>query len=744
MPSLSVPEDGLLLLRTPTSERNQTSNSSLPSQVMRLGLAQKATEEIWKSFHNKDKVSIRFGKRIIVQHGKKSQPIFAYTESNPSELYHRSADDEHTFYFSGKLTHRLETQRAQTDTAKADEALANLENSLKSYKEQKASNEARIVTDPQELRQLGEACQRGKQNGQQSAATRRDRLLNTVNRPTPSSPFLGTANSPAAGHTSAARSGPASLTQDQIKLNAIKIPFLHLLAVKPLTPRSLAETIRATEEDCEKLLHKYGKESREANKKQELKDKAYRELDLWKFPYPSEEDRQAAIDRAISAFDRMRISTSDQIWETLLPVKERGKGKGSELSRLKIGQGAANGVTPKLSLGQGVGAETNIDHGKPTGKAKGLTAKTKPRSGTNDDQEKSSTVRKDAIKQLKQVNGKDTLKKDKKKAAPNSKFKSAEIIEDSDEELQGTQPSIEDTKESSKSSSTKVKSSTANQPSKPANATTNGRPSMPSSRAQPKVNGGLMPKSALTRPRAESTTDKASPRPRTDSSPQKPSPLASSPPTNATDLGNSQSSKPNSLTSASSSPANTPHLDRSQKASTASKASESRPTTSATKRKASNQISALPKRQEQLNGNYVARPATNGITKSQHNNTTTTTSSQRTRTPPSSSTSTTSSSSRPSTTATTNHLQSDLQMQSRRFKIQYARYQTLHTKIMALPDRERDDEEVRVLRKMHARIGELKREIWERWEREREKGGSGTGGKGSVKEGVREGKAKVR
>jgi RNA polymerase II elongation factor ELL len=729
MAALSVPEDGLVLLRTP--EHSPASNPALSLQVMRLTLAKKTTEDILKSFQTKEKVSIRFGKRVTVQHGKKTHPVFSYLESNPSELYRRSIDEPNTFYFSGKLSHRLETQRAQTDTAKADEALANLENSLKSYEEQKASNEARFVTDKEELRHLTEASQKGRGNLSQPSAIRKDRLLNTINRSGPSSPFSGAANSPGIGPTSATRSVPTSIGKDQSRLNAIKIPLLHLLAVRPLTPKLLVETIYATKDDCEKLLHKHGKEVREADGKQELKDKAYRELDVWKFPYPSENDRQAAIDRAISAFDRMRISTSDAIWETLLPVKGRGKGKGSELSRLKIGQGGMNGVTPKPGLGKGDVrnmTDTETDNGKPAGKAKKPTTKARPRSGTNEDQEKISTTRKEATKQIKEARSKETTRKEKKRAPPAGKFKSSEVIEDSDEELEGAKISIEHVKKSNKELNTKVKSPATIQQPKSATTGLSNKSTMSSSKAPSKAVSGLMPSSALSRPRSESTTKKGSPRPRTDSSPQKPSPLASSPPTNATDLDNSQSSKPNSLSSATSSPDMSPRHDRSQKATATSKAtSDSKLPASTLKRKASDQPSPAPKRQQQPNGTHVARPTSNGITKSQPHKTTTTTtssSSQRSRTPSSSSAST-STTSRSSAQPTSDRSTSDLQHKSRRFKIQYARYQTLHAKIMALPERERDVEEVRLLRRMHGRIGELKREIWEGWERERMGMGAG-------------------
>ncbi len=747
MTALSVPMDGLVLLRTP--ERGHASNSALPSQVIRLNLAQKATEEILKSFRNKEKISIRFGKRVSVQHGKKSQPVFASPESYPSELYQCSPENDSTFYFSGKLSHKLEAQKAQTDTAKADDALANLQNSLKSHEEQKASNEARIVTDKDELRHLTELSQKAKGNQSQPSAIRKDRFLSTTNRSTPPSPFLGAGGSPAIGPGPTTRSIPASVSQDQIKLNAIKIPFLHLLAIDALTPKALAEAIHATKDDCEKLQHKYVKDARDANAKQELKDKAYRELDPWKFPYPCEKDRQAAIDRAISAFDRMRINTSDQIWETLLPVKERGKGKGSELSRLKIAQSGLNVVAPKAGLTKGAPqsvTDTDTDHGRPAGKAKGSVTKTMPRSDTNESLEKSSTLRKEATKQLKEVHVKDAPKKEKRKAQPNGKFKSSEVIEDSDEELEGVRTTTESTTRLKKGPDAKVRSSTMKHPSKPAVSTTSNIPPTSSLKASSTITSSLMPNSALTRPRSDSATNKASPRPRTDSSPQKRSPLASSPPTNATDLDNSQSSKPNSLSSATSSPAMSPPHVKGQKP-LPLKISEARPTSTALKRKAEDQPSPAPKRQH-INGNHITRPATNGVNKlhlqnkvNTRNNTSTTTisSSQRSRTPSSSSASTinttttkasaSSTSTSTSTSATgtkhgpppTSKLQTDLQLKSksRRFKIQYARYQALHAKIMATPEANRDAEEVKVLRKMHTRIGELKREIWEGWEREK-------------------------
>lgn len=736
MTALSVPQDGLVLLRTP--DPCPPSHPAVPPQVLRLNLAQKATQEILKSFQNNEKISIRFGRRVIVQHGNKVHSVFAYPELYPSELYRRSTDGENTFYFSGKLSHRLEAQKAQTDTAKVDEALTNLENTLKSYEEQKTSNEARFVTDRDELRHLTVATQKGKGHQLQPVVVRKDRLLNTISRSTPSSPFLGAAYSPANGPLSSTRSIPASPSRDQIRLNAIKIPLLHLLAVKPLQAKTLVATLRATKEDCEKLLHRYAKDVGDTSVKQELKDKAYRELDLWKFPYPREDDRQAAIDRTISAFDRMRISPSDQIWETLLPVKERGKGKGSEMSRLKLGHAGVTGGTPKP--GSSVGrpnsvADTGTDLAKPAGKAKGSTTRAKPRSNAKDNQDRNAALNKEMTKQSNGVHGKDMTRNEKRKSQPSGKFKSSEVIDDSDEELERADAPVEGTTKSIKGSNTRPKTSAVSPSSKSVGATGASEPLPSPRKTAVKVASSLMPNSVLSRPRSESATNKSSPRPRTESSPQKPSPLASSP-TNATDLDNFQSSKPNSLSSATSSPATSPRRYGGQKTPAVSKTLEPRQPGIASKRKAEDHPLPAAKRR-QGNGNPATRPTTNGagISYRGDNNTTdatsipgnavpdkatiTTTASNRSRGPSASSASTSTTASSLTATNTSSSLQSDLQLKSRRFQTQYARYKALHAKIMAIPESERDVEEIKGLRKMHVRIGELKKEIWEGWEKKK-------------------------
>jgi RNA polymerase II elongation factor ELL len=75
-------------------------------------------------------------------------------------------------------------------------------------------------------------------------------------------------------------------------------------------------------------------------------DKLYKELDVWNFNYKNQEDRQAAIDNAIRAYDRMRLSKDDELWQKLLPEEERGQGK--VLSRLNLNKAPVNTSTPTV------------------------------------------------------------------------------------------------------------------------------------------------------------------------------------------------------------------------------------------------------------------------------------------------------------------------------------------------------------------------------------------------------------
>ena len=125
-------------------------------------------------------------------------------------------------------------------------------------------------------------------------------------------------------------------TPEVIKKAAVKTALFHLLAPRPATEGELLAALKCDGELLRELLERWGRRAKGAPSKYELIDRAYKELDLFSFPYADRDDRRAAHDLAVRAFDRMRVQVDDPLWEQLVPKAERGQGKGRGLSRLNF------------------------------------------------------------------------------------------------------------------------------------------------------------------------------------------------------------------------------------------------------------------------------------------------------------------------------------------------------------------------------------------------------------------------
>lgn len=118
--------------------------------------------------------------------------------------------------------------------------------------------------------------------------------------------------------------GSQSLSDSHLVL--AKIPFIHLLAIQPLTPSQIRNAFAMPPNVCDQLLSIFAIDCPTDPDKKELRNEAYRELDVWGFPYHKQIRREAAINRSIHAFDILRIGRQDNLWQTLLPPEQRGKG----------------------------------------------------------------------------------------------------------------------------------------------------------------------------------------------------------------------------------------------------------------------------------------------------------------------------------------------------------------------------------------------------------------------------------
>ena len=76
-----------------------------------------------------------------LHYGNKSQPLAANTSSSYSRLYDYSSENENELAFAGRISHKLVLQKAQEDTAGADEALAKLQSQLASHEKDKQSKQ---------------------------------------------------------------------------------------------------------------------------------------------------------------------------------------------------------------------------------------------------------------------------------------------------------------------------------------------------------------------------------------------------------------------------------------------------------------------------------------------------------------------------------------------------------------------------------------------------------------------------
>ena len=419
-----------------------------------------------------------------------------------------------------------------------------------------------------------------------------------LTRSMPASPSLGATatplQKPSSGFT------PTSVPKDDKaqKLQALKMAILHVLASRSVSQKFLASAVKCTAEECKPILDKYGRAARLDPSKFDLSDRGFKELDIWKFPYKNESDREAAVERAVSAFDRQRISREEYIWQMLLPKEKRGRG--IILSKLQLHNGPIQRVsTPRINIEK---ADATSKNGHSTGsdsdKRPGRLA---PRDAESTRASSQDPIKKKRVSE-KEAQSKRLLSKNPKKPVPASKpkeskpaakkvtkkdltvaaakAKSSEFVRDSDEDVDmedsitlGVPPpktkattngkragSPEPTKTATKTATkatTKPVTKTVTKTAKNAAATSAapGKPDDTATTAAPKTSTtSTPPVTAEKKPATSTSSNSASGQKSTNSnqsattmrrtfshtrntsSPIKPSPLGSSPPTNASDL----------------------------------------------------------------------------------------------------------------------------------------------------------------------------------------------------------------
>ncbi|KAF2277880.1 uncharacterized protein EI97DRAFT_457119 [Westerdykella ornata] len=315
MAAAAQPQGPIALVSAPDGDLACRDAANHPSmQAMQLDLPTDLLDELLDTARN-GKITVVFGRTPHLRFGDKTHPLQTSPERYRHELYQpTSSASDRDLEFAGLISHSLAVQKAEETTAGVDVALEQLKSSMAAISEFKEANKT-IVGDATPIHTPGH--RRFPSKGFKPAH---------LAPSSTASPLLSAPPSPMV-------KPPTSQPTDShdLLLRALRVPLIHLLAIQPATDTYLAETCRTTVANVRELLNKLARQSSE---RWQLTDKAYRELNPWKFAYKNPEDRERAINNAIKSFDRLRLAKDDKLWQILLPVEERGQGKC--LSQLNI------------------------------------------------------------------------------------------------------------------------------------------------------------------------------------------------------------------------------------------------------------------------------------------------------------------------------------------------------------------------------------------------------------------------
>ncbi|KAI9823541.1 MAG: hypothetical protein M1826_007697 [Phylliscum demangeonii] len=284
---------------------------------------------------------LTFGKSATFQVGTQRAKVTLTRMDNRCELYRldRNAGD---FHFEGVVTHlaRMSDRHSSVDATKATSTAvtgavlaAPAKAAVAKTKDGKAKGPKSFLD--KERAKLAKTRQRNPfQPAAASSAASTPRLASHLAPPSPS-PALVTR-----------RPAFSSLPRTPVierRLKVLRVPFIHLLAVRPATKAYLMQKLCISAGECAELLEKTAREHMVPGQ-WTLAPRGYKELDVWRFPYRTAASRQLAVEQAILAYDRLRLSTHDELWQRLLPAAERGQGR--ILSRLNLHYGATVFVPP--------------------------------------------------------------------------------------------------------------------------------------------------------------------------------------------------------------------------------------------------------------------------------------------------------------------------------------------------------------------------------------------------------------
>lgn len=313
MAALDIPASGLSLRGWPVEPiRSSSKDSTFKRSAVLLRINKEVIRELQQCSRTGEAVRLLSGRAPKLLYSGRSVGIHVEAESHTHEVYSRNDTDPGGLDFTAAVIQRANlsnVDKVQQITAGTDAALANLKQSLASFAQDKEAKQATISSSV-------------------IPSTKSNKILSSRYIPNTSrnvsqgaSPLHGSSK-PTLAPTSAPASDPTAAASNKAMMFAMS----HLLSFVPLTDDDVFQRTHIPQPARLEILKKIAEQD-SVSQKWSLKDKNFKELDIWTFKYPSEAEREAAIDNAIRAFDRMRLSKDDKLWQHLLPKSERGKGR---------------------------------------------------------------------------------------------------------------------------------------------------------------------------------------------------------------------------------------------------------------------------------------------------------------------------------------------------------------------------------------------------------------------------------
>ncbi|CCT62713.1 uncharacterized protein FFUJ_00705 [Fusarium fujikuroi IMI 58289] len=351
MNSLKVPESGLQL------EGSTGKDASLPSQAFAVTLSDNVIEDMIKCVQNGDGIQLALGANPTLLFGSKSHAIEPPSDSNSYDLYltrpFESTRTAEKIPYTGSLFEKPSGATSKKlKTGKAD--------STTDGKTAKSSRSAQSGRDSDiEALQNGLAAHAASQEktrvvdrlpAKKAAIKGKSKLLDSTPRSIPQSP----------GQVSLGSLTPNPTTSQPLdRAKGDRAMLVHELAVQDRSFDYLAKRWEGKVEDMEPTLRKVA-DDLDDNNKWSLKKKSWRDLDVWNYDYDTQEVRQKAIDNAVRQYDKQRVTISEPEWDRLLPKEERGTGKSLSRVQAKITKTVS---TPSINVEMADGGTTPRDSG---------------------------------------------------------------------------------------------------------------------------------------------------------------------------------------------------------------------------------------------------------------------------------------------------------------------------------------------------------------------------------------------